>query len=80
MTRGKLGCVRRLNTQCAAVTTVDGPTSVAVHDARRLIEGASSFPTARQGTASRSMRTRGSWAPTERPASKGRVHKGKTRS
>ena len=56
--------MRRLNTQCAAVTTVDGPTSVAVHDARRLIEGASSFPTARQGTASRSMRTRGSWAPT----------------
>ena len=26
---GKLGCVRRLNTQCA-VTTVDGPTSVPV--------------------------------------------------
>ena len=58
-----MGCVRRLNTQCV-VTTVDGPTSVAVHDARRLIEAAWSFPTARQGTASRSMRTRGSWAPT----------------
>lgn len=78
--------MRRLNTQCAAVTTVDGPTSVAVHDARRLIEAAWSAKAPRRGRCGRAGRGRRHLAPAEpewrrdrpvfrRPASRTHVRK-----
>jgi hypothetical protein len=47
-----------LNTQCAAVSTVDGLTKVPVHSMRRLSTAAWSLPTPRHGTLSGSKRPR----------------------